>query len=765
MLINGKRALAYIVTIDEIKPIPNYDRVEHARTNGWWVIISKNDCLKVGDKCVYFEIDSRVPADDDRFAFLEKRDFKVRTLRMCKVLSQGLLMPVSVFGFESLPVGADVTDKLGITYAVDEDNARKAESNKQAKYMGMYTRHKRLFKTRLFKWIMRHEHGREFLFKIFGKKTDVPLSFPDFVSKTDEERCLIAHTKIPTDQGMKYISDIVNQHLPVKVLSMNPDGTLSYKRILDYQKFDNPSGEVMTIEYPYVVGVSERKNHLCCTLDHKILTNRGYIKAVDVKNGDMVYTPVTAYDEQCIPALYGMLLGDSHIYKDKRSHGTLRVIATNGEAQLDYLKYKQSMFGDGKIIEAGPSGYGGDKLTYHWFLPVDAYIDSVVKKDFLVDGKKTVTQSVVDKLTDESLAFWYMDDGCLSHKNDEHASPSIRINTQGFSKEENDLLVSTLKNKFGVSCNVRSDHKNGKEYFVIYIDVVGTKKFLELVSPYMCKSMAYKTLPEYEELLETKKNTFAKVQRVLENPVTNVLFGQHKSVTLRSKFNTVYDLEVEDNHNFVTDSIVSHNCENLPYKLGTDEEYILTEKLDGTSATYVLSRNGKKYDFAVCSRNLRLPHPKDGDPNMDVYWEMAYKYNIENVLTEILENNPGKNWVCLQGEIIGPGIQKNPLDMSDHTLNLFNFIVDGERWPTDVGCICAKNRGIPWVPILGCDTLPNTMDDMKAQADGKSALNENKLREGIVYRSLDGKDSFKNVSNEYLLHQGKLKPKKVPANE
>ena len=115
MLINGKRALAYIVTIDEIKPIPGYDRVEHARTNGWWVIVSKADNLKVGDKCVYFEIDSRVPADDERFAFLAKREFKVRTLRMCKVLSRGLLMPVSVFKFNSLPVGEDVTDLLHIT--------------------------------------------------------------------------------------------------------------------------------------------------------------------------------------------------------------------------------------------------------------------------------------------------------------------------------------------------------------------------------------------------------------------------------------------------------------------------------------------------------------------------------------------------------------------------------------------------------------------------------------------------------------------------
>jgi hypothetical protein len=35
MIINDKRALAYIVAIDEIKPIEGYDRVEYARTNGW----------------------------------------------------------------------------------------------------------------------------------------------------------------------------------------------------------------------------------------------------------------------------------------------------------------------------------------------------------------------------------------------------------------------------------------------------------------------------------------------------------------------------------------------------------------------------------------------------------------------------------------------------------------------------------------------------------------------------------------------------------
>lgn len=67
------------------------------------------------------------------------------------------------------------------------------------------------------------------------------------------------------------------------------------------------------------------------------------------------------------------------------------------------------------------------------------------------------------------------------------------------------------------------------------------------------------------------------------------------------------------------------------------------------------------------------------------------------------------------------------------------------------------------VPILGKTVLPKDMDTMKLSADGNSVLNPSRLREGIVYRGLDGKDSFKNVSNEYLLHQGKLKPRKKAA--
>jgi hypothetical protein len=194
MIINDKRALAYVVTIDEIRPIEGYDRVEYARTNGWWVIINKADNLSVGDKCVYFEVDSKVNPLDERFAFLEKRDYRIKTIKMCKVYSQGLLIPLSNFPeLGDLDVNTDVTDALKVVYYVPADNERKANApDPNAKYKSMAARHPKLAKQKWFRWLMRRGWGRKFLFVFFGKKKDTPKGWPThfpFIHKTDEERC------------------------------------------------------------------------------------------------------------------------------------------------------------------------------------------------------------------------------------------------------------------------------------------------------------------------------------------------------------------------------------------------------------------------------------------------------------------------------------------------------------------------------------------------------------------------------------------------
>lgn len=156
MLNNGERALAYVVSIDEIKPIEGYDRVEYARTNGWWVVVSKKDDLKVGDKCVYFEIDSKLPETDERFKFLESKHYKVKTQKMCGVISQGLLMPLTLFPeIETADINTDCTNTLGVIYSVAEDNQRKKSSDPNAKYKSIGARHPKLAKTRLFRCLFK----------------------------------------------------------------------------------------------------------------------------------------------------------------------------------------------------------------------------------------------------------------------------------------------------------------------------------------------------------------------------------------------------------------------------------------------------------------------------------------------------------------------------------------------------------------------------------------------------------------------------------
>jgi len=206
---DGIRQLAYVVIIDGIEPIPGYDRVEHAIVGGWRVIVQKGQ-FKVGDPAIYFEIDSRVPSDKECFAFLEKRNYKVKTLKMCKTISQGLLMHAEDFGWHIAPAlhiegyntpyivdneghnhnieneSRFLTKQLGITYADEEDNQRKAPT--VDKYKKMAARHPEIFKKSWAKWIMKRNFGRKVMFFFFGKKKDKKNGWPAWVKKTDEER-------------------------------------------------------------------------------------------------------------------------------------------------------------------------------------------------------------------------------------------------------------------------------------------------------------------------------------------------------------------------------------------------------------------------------------------------------------------------------------------------------------------------------------------------------------------------------------------------
>lgn len=194
MIINNKRALAYIQHVTNIRPIDGADNIEQCNVLGWNLICKKGE-FHEGDPCVYIEIDSKVP-EREEFEFLRAKGFKVKTMKLGKFncISQGLAMPQSAFKeLAGLSEGTDVTDILGIKYSVQEDNTRKGNGDPNAKYKSMAARHQNIFKQKWARWMMRREWGRKIMFFFFGKKKDNPKGWPvgkfPGVSKTDQERC------------------------------------------------------------------------------------------------------------------------------------------------------------------------------------------------------------------------------------------------------------------------------------------------------------------------------------------------------------------------------------------------------------------------------------------------------------------------------------------------------------------------------------------------------------------------------------------------
>lgn len=198
--------------------------------------------------------------------------------------------------------------------------------------------------------------------------------------------------------------------------------------------------------------------------------------------------------------------------------------------------------------------------------------------------------------------------------------------------------------------------------------------------------------------------------------------------------------------------------ENAPFYLQNKNPWIKTEKLDGTSCIFAIDRQKKgkdKFEFIVCSRNVR-----QADKNQEcyhdsnIYWELADKYGIESVLTKLaIENNYDR--VVLQGEGVGD-VQGNPYKFKENRLYVFNLIIEGNRVGTKEMADFCDGNNLLHVPIISTEYyLPKTMEEMKLEADGYSEINPKVRREGYVYRSQDGQQSFKNVSREYLLkHNG-----------
>lgn len=154
------RKMASIQKILNIRPIPGADAIEAVDILGWTVVAQKG-IHTVGDLVIYYELDSWLSADDPRYDSFserfgmwgEKRGMRLKTIKLRKQISQGLIMSLKQFPEIKNPkVGDDVTEILKIE-----------------------------------KWESLHEANSN-AGGATGVHTKAARPFPSFVRKTDQER-------------------------------------------------------------------------------------------------------------------------------------------------------------------------------------------------------------------------------------------------------------------------------------------------------------------------------------------------------------------------------------------------------------------------------------------------------------------------------------------------------------------------------------------------------------------------------------------------
>lgn len=214
-------------------------------------------------------------------------------------------------------------------------------------------------------------------------------------------------------------------------------------------------------------------------------------------------------------------------------------------------------------------------------------------------------------------------------------------------------------------------------------------------------------------------------------------------------FRNLYRKFVKTNEPFPTDIATKSDeirCQAIPDKIKewADKDILLTvtEKVDGSSATYILD---DKKGFCVCSRNIWL-RKEDDSP----YWEIAKKYNIKKCLKALKYAYKAKTFV-IQGEIIGSNIQKNKYGLKGYDFYVFNMVVDGERLPRTEYETLAQANGLKCVPLVSLNySLENDVKSLVEYSKGKSVLADIQ-REGLVFRNEFHGISFKAINPEFLL--------------
>ncbi len=360
--------------------------------------------------------------------------------------------------------------------------------------------------------------------------------------------CMHYDTRVTLADGtQEKIGKIVNQRLPVEVLSYDPDrGEVVPRRVVGW--FDNGRTESF-LQFTVAKPSGNGRAQFACTPNHRILTPGGWREARELRVGDRVLqsTTIRLSDLQW-EVILGGLLGDGTLIAS-RNGMSARFRFAHGSKQAEYADWKASLFANiGTSRSVSRTG-----VVAHDLPPLPELAE--LRRAVYVAGKKVLSWDYLKRLTPLSLAIWYMDDGAFSlrskglQERTRDGSGRVTIMVEAIEPTSRQRLVRYLADTWGIV--PRLTNVGGKARLVFPKDE--TAKLHALIAPFVHPSMEYKLLPKYRGRFAVEPVTVAPRRELVPMPITAIRPKPPSKKTHR------FDIEVEGSHNYLVDGVVVHN--------------------------------------------------------------------------------------------------------------------------------------------------------------------------------------------------------------
>ncbi len=360
--------------------------------------------------------------------------------------------------------------------------------------------------------------------------------------------CCSYGTRITLADGtQEKIGKIVNQRLPVEVLSYDADlGAVMPKKVVNW--FDNGPTEQF-LQFTVAKPSGNGRAQFGVTANHRIRCPGGWREAQDLEVGDRVLQAVPTYlsDFQW-ETILGGLMGDGALSPTRSGHGA-RFRFGHEVKQTAYADWKMSLLANIGVSRSTRA----DGAVFADVRPLPELAE--LRRAVYVNGKKVFDHDYLKALTPLALAIWYQDDGGFTlrakglQERTREGSGRSEICVEAMDPTTRARLAEHLRDTWGINPKLLERDRKA----ILRFPKDETAKLHALIAPFVHPSMEYKLLPRY-------RGRFA-VEPVYAAPRHELMALPIERIWVKPKTRSMhrFDIEVEGSHNYLADGVVVHN--------------------------------------------------------------------------------------------------------------------------------------------------------------------------------------------------------------